>query len=159
MVKAKKDPPLRANTGRMRTPTTFFSVAPGPGNWVCFWYQIRARWIPMSARMIAGISRMCMAYRRGIRMLPGKSPPNSAQCIQVPISGRPMVMPESAARIPVPESRSSGREYPKKPSNIARMNSSAPMTQLASRGRRNAPVKKIRAMCTMIDAANISAAQ
>jgi hypothetical protein len=33
------------------------------------------------------------------------------------------------------------------------------MTQLASRGRRNAPVKKTRAKCTMIEAANISAAQ
>ncbi|SKM04007.1 Uncharacterised protein [Mycobacteroides abscessus subsp. bolletii] len=33
------------------------------------------------------------------------------------------------------------------------------MTQLASRGRRNAPVKKMRARCTMIEAANISAAQ
>ena len=33
------------------------------------------------------------------------------------------------------------------------------MTQLASRGRRNAPVKKMRARCTMIDAENISAAQ
>ena len=33
------------------------------------------------------------------------------------------------------------------------------MTQLASRGRRNAPVKKMRARCTMIEAANNSAAQ
>ena len=33
------------------------------------------------------------------------------------------------------------------------------MIQLASRGRRNAPVKKMRAMWMMIDAANSSAAQ
>ena len=33
------------------------------------------------------------------------------------------------------------------------------MTQLASRGLRNAPVKKIRAMCTTIAAMNSSAAQ
>ena len=33
------------------------------------------------------------------------------------------------------------------------------MTQFASRGRRNAPVKKMRARCTMIDAANNNAAQ
>ncbi len=33
------------------------------------------------------------------------------------------------------------------------------MTQFASRGRRNAPVKKMRSRCTMIDAANIRAAQ
>ncbi|PQM48117.1 hypothetical protein C1Y40_01670 [Mycobacterium talmoniae] len=42
---------------------------------------------------------------------------------------------------------------------MARINSSDPITQLASRGRRNAPVKKMRAKCTMIAAANISAAQ
>ena len=39
------------------------------------------------------------------------------------------------------------------------MSSSEPITQLVSRGRRNAPVKKMRARCTMIDAANSSAAQ
>ena len=33
------------------------------------------------------------------------------------------------------------------------------MTQFASRGLRNAPVKKMRSRCTMIDAANSSAAQ
>ena len=33
------------------------------------------------------------------------------------------------------------------------------MTQFASRGRRNAPVKKMRNRWTMIDAANSSAAQ
>ena len=38
-VTAKKAPPLAANTGRIRTPTTLPSVRPGPGNWVCFWYQ------------------------------------------------------------------------------------------------------------------------
>ena len=68
-------------------------------------------------------------------------------------------MPENAARKPVPDSRSSGSEYPKKPSNMASINSSEPITQLASRGRRNAPVKKMRARWTMIDAAKSSAAQ
>ncbi len=43
-------------------------------------------------------------------MSPGKSPPNIAQCIQVPITGRPRVIDDSAARMPVPESRSSGSE-------------------------------------------------
>ncbi len=109
-VTAKNAPDLTANTGMTRTPTTLVSVRPGPGNWVCFWNQTSARWTPMSARMIPGISRMCSAYRRGIRISPGKSPPNSAQCIQVPTIGMPIVMPDSAARIPVPESRSSGSE-------------------------------------------------
>ncbi len=53
---------------------------------------------------------MCSAYRRGMRISPGKSPSNSAQCIQVPITGRPSVIDESAARIPMPDSRSSGSE-------------------------------------------------
>ena len=43
-------------------------------------------------------------------MMPGKSPPNSAQCSQVPITGMPIVIDENAARRPVPESRSSGSE-------------------------------------------------
>ena len=38
----KKPPPLVANVGRMRTPTTLRSVRPGPGNWVCFWNQTSA---------------------------------------------------------------------------------------------------------------------
>ena len=42
---------------------------------------------------------------------------------------------------------------------MARISSNDPITQLASRGRRNAPVKNTRAMCTMIDAANNNAAQ
>ena len=73
----------------------------------------------MSARMIPGISRMCSAYSRGM-MMPsrhsyptppqGKSPPNSAQCNQVPITGMPSVIDENAARSPMPDSRSSGSE-------------------------------------------------
>ena len=113
----------------------------------------------MSASMMPGKIRMWTAYSLGIRMSPGKSPPNSAQCIHVPMIGMPSVIDDRAARTPVPDSRSSGSEYPKKPSNIARINSSEPITQLASRGRRNAPVKNTRARCTMIDAANSSAAQ
>ncbi len=46
-----------------------------------------------------------------------------------------------------------------KPSAIARMNSTKPMTQLSSRGLRNAPVKKMRSMCTPMPATNSSAAQ
>jgi hypothetical protein len=46
-----------------------------------------------------------------------------------------------------------------KPARKATQNSSEPMIQLSSRGLRNAPVKKMRSMCTMIAATKISAAQ
>ena len=62
-------------------------------------------------------------------------------------------------RRPVPEMRSSGSEYPMKPSKMARMSMDRPMVQLSSRGLRNAPVKKMRAMWTMIDPVKMSAAQ
>ena len=63
---------------------------------------------------------MCKPYIRGMmaptseHWLPtppqGKSPLNSAQCSQVPITGIPMVIEESAARRPMPDRRSSGSE-------------------------------------------------
>ena len=40
---AKNAPDLTAKTGMTRTPTTLFSVRPGPGNWVCFWNHTSAR--------------------------------------------------------------------------------------------------------------------
>ena len=43
-------------------------------------------------------------------IVPGKSPSKIRNCIQVPITGMLIVMPPSAARRPVPESRSSGSE-------------------------------------------------
>ena len=46
-----------------------------------------------------------------------------------------------------------------KPSAIARMKSTKPITQLSSRGLRNAPVKNTRSMCTPMPAMNTSAAQ
>ena len=42
-VMAKNAPDLTAKTGMTRTPTTLFSVRPGPGNWVCFWNHTIAR--------------------------------------------------------------------------------------------------------------------
>ena len=62
-------------------------------------------------------------------------------------------------RSPVPDSRSSGSEYPVKPAPKASSISATPMTQLSSRGRRNAPVKNTRSMWTTIAATNTSAAQ
>ena len=51
---AKNAPPLAAKTGRIRTPTTFFSVRPGPGYCVCFWYQTSPTCRPISASRIPG---------------------------------------------------------------------------------------------------------
>ena len=42
---------------------------------------------------------------------------------------------------------------------MASSDRTVPMTQLSSRGLRNAPVKKTRNMCTVIDTVNISADQ
>ena len=58
-VNAKNAPCSAANTGMMRAPTTLCSVRPGPGNWVCFWYQTSARCAPISARMMPGSSSTC----------------------------------------------------------------------------------------------------
>ncbi len=43
-------------------------------------------------------------------MSPAKSPLNSAQCSQLPITGTLMVIDDSAILSPVPDSRSSGNE-------------------------------------------------
>ncbi len=109
-VKAKNAPWSAANTGTIRAPTTLFSVRPGPGNWVCFWYHTRATCAAINARMMPGNSSTCATYKRGMMMSPGKSPSKISQCIQVPMIGMLIVMPENAARRPVPDSRSSGSE-------------------------------------------------
>ena len=69
----------------------------------------------MSARMMPGITRMCSAYSLGMMMSPGKSPPNSAQCIQVPMTGIPIVIPENAARRPVPREQVVGQRVAEEP--------------------------------------------
>ncbi len=60
---------------------------------------------------------------------------------------------------PAPDSASPGSEYPVKPSPMTSRNIVKPMTQLSSRGLRNAPVKKMRPMCVTIAAAKTSAHQ
>jgi hypothetical protein len=55
---------------------------------------------------------------------------------------------ERAILMPVPETRSSGSEYPRKPLKIDRIKRLTPMIQLISRGRRKPPVKKMRHMWT-----------
>ncbi len=62
-------------------------------------------------------------------------------------------------RSPVPDSWSSSSEYPAKPLKTARIRRVTPTIQLISRGRRKAPVKKTRAMCTTMVATNNRAAQ
>ena len=62
-------------------------------------------------------------------------------------------------RSPVPDSRSSGIEYPAKPSKIPSSNMVTPMIQFSSRGRRNAPVKKTRMRWATIAATKTNAAQ
>src|SRR5699024_4175577 len=111
VTRAKNAPPFSANIGMIRTPTTFFSDFRTPGNWVCFWYHTNPRCTAIRASMIPGTNRMCSVYSRGMNSpVPGYSPPNSAQCNQVPITGMDSTMPDSVARTPVPDSRSSGSE-------------------------------------------------
>ena len=62
-------------------------------------------------------------------------------------------------RRPVPESRSSGSEYPENPAAIPPIRRPTPISQLISRGLRNAPVKNTRTTCATTDAMKISAAQ
>ena len=97
-------------------------------------------------------------YIRSRITSPGNSPPNSDVVTQVPTTGMDSVI-ALAIRRPVPDSASSGRPYPQKPSRKPSQNSDTPTIQLASRGLRNAPVKNTRNMCTMIAAMNSSAAQ
>ncbi len=110
VTSAKNAPPLSAKVGMIRTPTTLFSLRRTPGNWVCFWYQTSARCTATRPSMMPGITSTCSTYRRGMISVPGNSPPNSAQCSQVPSTGIESTMPDRVARIPVPESRSSGSE-------------------------------------------------
>jgi hypothetical protein len=66
---------------------------------------------------------------------------------------------EWVMRSPVPDSRSSGSEYPENPLNRASSSSVTPTIQLISRGRRKAPVKKIRMRWATMAAMNTLAAQ
>ena len=99
----------------------------------------------MKTTISAGTSKMCRPYNLAITSVPGNSPPNSPEEMLVPITGIPLIIP-SIMRNPLPESRSSGSEYPVKPAAIPRMNSMNPTNQLISLGLRNAPVKKTLSM-------------
>ena len=90
--------------------------------------------------------------------VPGNAPPHTLKASQRPTRGIDCTI-EKTTRRPEPESRSSGSEYPEKPSSIAISNSVTPMTQLISRGRRNAPVKNTLHMWNATAAMNMFAAQ
>ena len=62
-------------------------------------------------------------------------------------------------RKPVPDSRSSGSEYPTKPSSTPTSSEVAPTTQVTSRGLRYAPVTKTRIRWMSIAAMKTIAAQ
>ena len=95
--------------GSSGKPTTFLLVRPGPGNWVCFWYQTIIRWTVTRARIRPGITSTCTVYRRGMKSWPGNSPPKAKKESQVPTTGTARMI-ASAIRRPVPDSRSSGSE-------------------------------------------------
>ena len=106
---AKNAPPLAANTGRIRTPTTLPSVRPGPGNWVCFWYQTSPTCTAISASRMPGKQQHVDDVEPRDDLGAGELAAEQRQWVQVPITGIDSVMPE-AIRSPVPESRSSGSE-------------------------------------------------
>jgi hypothetical protein len=93
--------------------------------------------------MTAGTIMMWVTKSRPMICSEGNSPPKIKNATQVPINGIDNAM-EYAIRNPVPDKRSSGNEYPVNPLKIAKTRSVTPRIQLSSRGRRNAPVKKIR---------------
>ena len=58
--------------GNIGEPTTFCSVFPFPGNWVCFCLTRRPRWAASSPTRMAGtISTWMMKNRGMITPLPG----------------------------------------------------------------------------------------
>ena len=101
---------------------------------------------------------MWITKNRVSTSLPGNSPPKMRNALHTPTTGTEMTT-EYAMRRPVPDSWSSGSEYPVKPLAIASRSRVTPIIQLSSRGRRNAPVKKMRMRWAMIAPTKISAAQ
>ena len=75
-MKKNHAPPLARKYGKNGWPTTFFSVFPLAGIWVCFWWNMMNRWAVISASRMPGISSTWMMYIRGTMMLPGNGPPN-----------------------------------------------------------------------------------
>ena len=70
-MKKNQAPPLAMKYGKNGWPTTFFSVRPRPGIWVCFWWTMMNRWAVISARIRPGISSTWTMYSLGMMMSPG----------------------------------------------------------------------------------------
>ena len=68
---------LAMKTGNIGEPTTFSSVLPLPGNWVCFCRTSKKRCAPTSPRMMSGTIRTCRMKNLGITAVPGKLPPKT----------------------------------------------------------------------------------
>ncbi len=75
-TKKKNAPVLAMKYGYSGWPTTFLSVRPLPGIWVCFWWNIRNRCAVIRASSSPGISSTWMMYSRGMMSVPGNCPPN-----------------------------------------------------------------------------------
>ena len=75
-MKRKNALVLAAKYGYAGAPTTFLSVRPLLGIWVCFWWYMKNRCAEISASSRAGISSTWMMYSRGMIRFPGNSPPN-----------------------------------------------------------------------------------
>ena len=58
-MKKKNAPVLAMKYGYIGAPTTFLSVRPGPGIWVCFWWNMMNRCAVTRARISPGISSTC----------------------------------------------------------------------------------------------------
>ena len=84
-------------------------VRPGPGYCVCLCTKTSTMWAVNSPTMMAGSSRMCTEKRSGMICSPGNGPPKTMTVMYDPMIGIDRMKP-SAARRPVPESRSSGSE-------------------------------------------------
>ena len=90
--------------------------------------------------------------------MPGNSPPNSDVASQVPMTGMDSMIAVGDAQARAGQ-RVVGQRVAGEALDEAEPEQHRPMIQLSSRGLRNAPVKKIRSMCTTIAAMNSSAAQ
>jgi hypothetical protein len=96
--------PLSRKYGQNGCPTTFCSVRPRPGRWVCFWCTMMNRWAVIRARMRPGIGSTWRMYIRGTTESPGNAPPNRKNDTQVPTIGIPCKVDWYACDIEMPSS-------------------------------------------------------
>jgi hypothetical protein len=83
----KKPVVLAMKTGNIGEPTTFFSVRPSPGNWVCFCRTSKKRCALTSPMMMSGTIKQCRMKNLGMIAVPGKLPPKTQKPRYEPTSG------------------------------------------------------------------------